>query len=82
MLSKNIFRGANEQHLFKIGFWRATSIQKTWHLDSIVARALHVAVFIDSIDPDRTSAPIPGHAFSPSLQGPNCLSAFVAPQGL
>jgi len=26
-------------------------IQKTWHLDSIVARALLAADFIDSIDP-------------------------------
>jgi hypothetical protein len=54
MLSKNVFRGANEQHLFKIGFWRATSIQKTWYLDSIVARALHVADFIDSIGQNRS----------------------------
>jgi hypothetical protein len=30
-------------------------IQKTWHLDSIVARALLVTDFIDSIDPKRTS---------------------------
>jgi hypothetical protein len=29
-------------------------IQKTRHLDSIVARALLVADFIDSIDPKRT----------------------------
>ena len=33
---------------------RATLIQKTRHLDSIVARALLVAGFIDSIDPKRT----------------------------
>jgi hypothetical protein len=30
-------------------------IQKTRHLDSIVARALLVADFIDGIDPQRTS---------------------------
>jgi hypothetical protein len=35
----------------KIGVWRATSIQKIRHLDSIVAGALLVADFIDSIDP-------------------------------
>jgi hypothetical protein len=28
MLSKNVFRGAREQHCFKIGVWRATLIQK------------------------------------------------------
>jgi hypothetical protein len=32
-------------------------IQKTRHLDSIVARALLVADFIDSIDPQRTLKP-------------------------
>jgi hypothetical protein len=30
-------------------------IQKTRHLDSIVARALLVADFIDNIDPKQTS---------------------------
>jgi hypothetical protein len=29
-------------------------IQKTWHLDSIVARALLIADFIESIDPEQT----------------------------
>jgi hypothetical protein len=32
-----------------MGIWRATLIQRTWHLDSIVARARLVADFIDSI---------------------------------
>jgi hypothetical protein len=54
MLSKNVFRGASEQHLFKIGIWRATLIQRARQLDSIVARALLVAEFFDSIDPKRT----------------------------
>jgi len=49
MLSINVFRGASEQHLVKTGVWRAISIQKTQPLDSIVARALLVADFIDSI---------------------------------
>jgi hypothetical protein len=51
MLSINVFRGANKQDCFKIGVRRATLIQKMRHLDSIVARALVVADFIDSIDP-------------------------------
>jgi len=51
MLSINVFRGASEQHCFEIGVWRATLIKRTRHLDSIVARALIVADFIDSIDP-------------------------------
>jgi hypothetical protein len=51
MLSKNVFRGAKEQHYIKMGIWRATLSRKTRHLDSIVARALLVADFIDSIDP-------------------------------
>jgi hypothetical protein len=55
MLSINDFRGANEQHCFKIGVRRATLIQKTRHLDSIVARALLVADFIDRIGQKRTS---------------------------
>jgi len=54
MLSINDFRGANEQDCFKIGVRRATLIQKTRHLDSIVARALLVADFIDSIGHERT----------------------------
>jgi hypothetical protein len=54
MLSINDFRGANEQHCFKIGVRRATLIQKTRHPDSIVARALLVADFIDSIGQKRT----------------------------
>jgi hypothetical protein len=54
MLSINVFRGASEQHCFKIGVRRATLIQKTQHLDSIVARALLVADFIDSIGQKRT----------------------------
>jgi len=54
MLSINVFRGASEQHCFKIGVWRATLIQRTRRLDSIVARALLVADFIDSIDPKQT----------------------------
>ncbi|MBK5198240.1 MAG: hypothetical protein JJE37_08155 [Methyloceanibacter sp.] len=44
------------------GVWRATLIQRTRHLDSIVARALLVADFIDSIGQKLTSAagsPIP-----------------------
>jgi len=49
MLSINIFRGASEQHCFKIGARRATLIQRTRPLDSIVARVLLVADFIDSI---------------------------------
>ena len=56
MLSKNVFRGAKEQHYFKIGIWHATLSRKTWRLDSIVTRALLVADFIDSIDPKRTYA--------------------------
>jgi len=55
MLSKNVFRGASEQHCFKMGVWRATLIQRTRHLDSIVARALLVAEFFDSIRQKRTS---------------------------
>jgi len=54
MLSINVFREASEQHCFKIGVRRATLIQKTRHLDSIIARSLLVADFIDSIDPKRT----------------------------
>jgi hypothetical protein len=54
MLSINVFRGASEQHCFKIGVWRATLIQRTRHLDSIVARVLLVADFIDSIGQKRT----------------------------
>jgi hypothetical protein len=54
MLSINVFRGASEQHLVKTGVWRAISIQKTQPLDSIVARALLVADFIDSICQKRT----------------------------
>jgi len=57
MLSINVFRGASEQYCFKIGVRRATLIQRTRHLDSIVARALLVADFIDSIDPKRTQGP-------------------------
>jgi hypothetical protein len=49
MLSINVFREASEQHCFKIGVRRATLIQKTRHLDSIIARSLLVADFIDSI---------------------------------
>jgi len=45
------FRGVSEQHCFKRGVELATLIQKTRHLDSIVARALLVSDFIDSIDP-------------------------------
>jgi len=55
MLSINVFRGASEQHCFKIGVRRATLIQRTRHLDSIVARALLVADFIDSIGQKLTS---------------------------
>jgi hypothetical protein len=55
MLSINVFRGASEQHCFKIGVRRATLIQETRHLDSIVARALLVADFIDSIGQKLTS---------------------------
>jgi len=56
MLSINVFRGASEQHCFKIGVWRAILIQKTWHLDSIVARALLLADFIESIGHSEKSA--------------------------
>ena len=35
-------------------------IQKTWHLDSIVARALLVTDFIDSIDPKADKAGFDG----------------------
>ena len=62
MLSINVFRGASEQHCFKIGVRRATLIQKTRHLDSIIARLLLVADFIDSIDPKptfRDTLPLP-----------------------
>jgi len=38
-----------------MGVWRAISIQKTRHLDSIVARAPLVADFIDSIGQKLTS---------------------------
>ena len=55
ILSINVFRGASEQHCFKIGVWRATLIQRTRHLDSIVARALLVADLIDSISQKLTS---------------------------
>jgi hypothetical protein len=51
MLSINVFRGAREQHCFKIGVRRATLIQETRHLDLIIARPLLVVDFIDSIDP-------------------------------
>jgi hypothetical protein len=34
-----------------MGVRRATLIQKTWRLDSIIASPLLVADFIDSIDP-------------------------------
>ena len=43
----------------KIGVWRAIYIQKTRHLDLIVARAPLVADFIDSIDPKPTSSLVP-----------------------
>src|SRR5665648_621597 len=66
MLSINVFRGASEQHCFKIGVWRAISIQETRHLDSIVARALLVAEFIDSIDPRTFGEPTPRWASGPS----------------
>ena len=46
MLSINVFRGASEKHCFKIGVWRAISIQRTRHMDSIDARALLVADFM------------------------------------
>ena len=38
----------------EIGVWRATLIQGTRHLDSIVTRAMLVAEFFNSIDPKRT----------------------------
>jgi hypothetical protein len=38
-----------DRSLARNGVWRATLIQKTRHLDSIVARAPLVADFIDSI---------------------------------
>jgi hypothetical protein len=37
MLSINVFRGASEQFESKVGVWRATLIQRTRHLDSIIA---------------------------------------------
>jgi hypothetical protein len=37
----------------RLAVWRATLIQNTRRLDSIVARALLVADFIDSIGPKR-----------------------------
>ena len=49
MLSINVFRGASEQHCFKIGVRRATSIKKTRRLDSILAHAPHVADFVNKI---------------------------------
>jgi len=66
MLSINVFRGASEQHCFKIGVRRATLIQETRHLDSIVARALLFADFIDSIGQTRSyrSCPLYG-SFTP-----------------
>jgi len=54
ILSINVFREASKQHCFKIGVRRATLIQKTRHLDSIIARSLLVADFIDSIGQKRT----------------------------
>jgi len=51
MLSINVFRRASEQHLIPDRSLARSLIQRTRHLDSIVARALIVADFIDSIDP-------------------------------
>jgi hypothetical protein len=42
-----------------MGVWRATLIRRTRHLDSIVADALVVGDFIDSIDPKRTFERLP-----------------------
>jgi len=73
MLSINVFRGASEQHCFKIGVWRATLIQRTRHLDSIVARALLVADFIDSIGQkpwrERSLPAAPGTAVRTDTRG-------------
>ena len=46
--------------LIKIGVWRAISIQKTRHLDSIVAHALLVVDFIDSIGQKLTQSRLVG----------------------
>ena len=43
--------GASRQHCVKIGVSRAILTQRTRHLDSIIANALRVSDFIDSIDP-------------------------------
>ena len=46
---------AAEQYWFKIGVWRAILIQRTGRRDSIIAKAIVVGDFIDSIDPKRTT---------------------------
>jgi hypothetical protein len=46
--------------LSEIGVWRAISIQKTRHLDSIVAHALLVVDFIDSIGQKLTQSRLVG----------------------
>jgi hypothetical protein len=54
MLSINVFQGASEQYCVKIGVWRAILIQRMGPPDSIIANALPVADFIDSIGHWRT----------------------------
>ena len=71
------FRGVSEQHCFKRGVELATLIQKTRHLDSIVARALLVAEFIDSIDPKRTFAVFQRSQVTASQTSPRVGAAFA-----